>query len=88
MSNTATTTRLVHQSGNWIVGTVNGLKVQAKAFPEPSQYGMELDGRISKLWVKIPNGQVVYNYDRGIDVDYLNAEGLAMVVAAVGEAIR
>lgn len=79
--NTETTN--LHRKGNWIVGTVDGLEVQAKVYDEPSQFGMELDGRISKLWVKIPDGMVVYNYDRGLDVDYLNTEGLAMIVDAV-----
>lgn len=81
---------LRNTGSNWIVGTVDGLEVQAKAFTESSHYGMELDGRISKLWVKIPGkgGQVLYSYDRGPDIDYLNTEGLARVVDAVGKAIK
>lgn len=82
----STATNKVHlrkRDGNWVTGTVDGLEVQAKVFDEPSQYGMELDGRISKLWVKIPDGMVLYNYDRGLDVDYLNTEALAMIVDAV-----
>lgn len=82
-------TRLRNFDGNWIVGTVDGLEVQAKAFTEPSHYGMDLDGRISKLWVRSPGFGVLYNYDRGdVDVDYLNDKGLAMVVEAVGKAIK
>lgn len=83
------TTNLRHASGNWIIGTVDGLKVQAKAFDEPSQYGMAEDGRISKLWVSTPTGLVLYDYDRNdLSVDYLNAEGLATVLAAVARVIR
>lgn len=85
MSKNATTKKinLRHAGGNWVIGTVDGLEVQAKVFEEPSHYGMELDGRISKLWVKIPGGQVLYSYDRGPDIDYLDTEGLAMIVDAV-----
>jgi len=80
---------LRHKSGtNWIVGTVYGLEVQAKVYDEPSQFGMELDRRISKLWVRSPGFGVLYNYDRGLDFDLLNTEGLTMVVAAVARMIR
>lgn len=38
-----------------------------KNFDEPSEtYGME-GGRISKAMLK-RNGQIVYNYDRGLDI--------------------
>lgn len=38
-----------------------------KSFDEPSEtYGME-GGRISKAMLK-RNGQIVYNYDRGLDI--------------------
>ena len=37
-----------------------------KAYDEGSQYGID-GGRISKLTLKI-SGEVVYNYDRGLDV--------------------
>ncbi len=89
MNTTTATTRLRNAGGNWIIGTVDGLEVQAKAYDEPSHFGMELDGRISKLSVKCPgkDGLVLYSYDRGLNFDYLNTEGLAMVVAAVAARI-
>jgi hypothetical protein len=37
-----------------------------KAYGEPSEYGIE-NGRISKLMLK-QNGEIVYNFDRGLDV--------------------
>ena len=37
-----------------------------KAYNEPSEYGIE-KGRISKLMLK-QNGEIVYNFDRGLDV--------------------
>lgn len=87
MTNTTSNTRLRNAGGNWILGTVDGLEVQAKAYDEPSQYGMEQDGRISKLWVKTPSdtglGIVIYNYDRGLGIDYIKPEALDMIVAEV-----
>lgn len=86
----ATTNTLRQMAGtNWIVGTINDdFEVQAKVFTEPSQYGMELDARISKLWVR-SNGTVTYSYDRGLDTDNLNlsVDTLAMIVTAVAEKI-
>ena len=38
-----------------------------KAYDEGSQYGID-DGRISKATLKI-SGEVVYNYDRGEDIE-------------------
>jgi len=89
-TNSTSTASLRNVAGtNWITGTVDGLEVQAKVYDEPSHFGMELDGRISKLSVKMPgeDGLVLYSYDRGLDIDYLNTEGLAMVVAAVAARI-
>lgn len=88
---TTITTNLKDKGGNWLAGTVDGLLVQAKVFTEPSQYGMEQDARISKLWVALPGTPrvCVYNYDRGdVDKNHLKDEALAMVVAEVGKAIR
>ena len=38
----------------------------AKVYDVGSQYGIE-GGRISKLMLK-ENGEIIYNYDRGLDV--------------------
>ena len=38
----------------------------AKCFDEPSEFGID-GGKVSKLMLK-RNGEVAYNYDRGLDV--------------------
>lgn len=43
-----------------------------KHFEEPSKFGIE-GGRISKLMLR-QNGRVVYNYDRGLDIEPQTAE--------------
>ena len=77
----------------WLIGTVeldgSLLDVQAKAFTEGSGYGMALDPRISKLCVAIAaTGACLFNYDRGLDVNHLTDDGLALIVAEVAKAIR
>jgi hypothetical protein len=87
MTTTPTTTLRQMAGTNWIVGTINDeFEVQAKTYTEPSHYGMELDGRISKLWIR-SNGTVVYSYDRGLDIDNLDTDTLAMIVDAVAKKI-
>ena len=49
-----------------------------KAYDAGSQYGIE-GGRISKATLKI-SGEVVYNYDRGLDVPPQN-EAAEMALA-------
>lgn len=41
---------------------------QVKHFEEGSQYGIEDEGKISKLTLK-ENGKIIANYDRGWDVE-------------------
>ena len=48
--------------GDWREGTVNGIKYEALAFPEGSQYGID-EGPVSKLWLKDDQGRVA-DYDR------------------------
>ena len=43
-----------------------------KSYDEPSEYGIE-KGRISKLMLK-QNGEIIYNFDRGLDVPPQNEE--------------
>lgn len=38
-----------------------------KHYDEPSEYGIN-EGRVSKLMLK-RNGEIVYNFDRGLDVE-------------------
>jgi hypothetical protein len=81
---------LKDRGGNWLMGQVGGFEVQAKVFTEPSSFGMELDRRISKLWVALPGTPrtVLYNYDRGLDVNHLKDDALAEIVKAVGSRIK
>lgn len=44
----------------------------AKHFDEASQFGID-GGRISKLMLK-RNGEIVYNFDRGLDVEPSDGE--------------
>ncbi len=74
--------------GNWLAGTVHGLQVEAKVFAEPSDFGIALDRRISKLWISTPDDRVtLYRYDRGDDVAGLTEAGLAPIVRELGKAI-
>jgi hypothetical protein len=71
--------------GDWTIGTLNldgqVAEFQAKVYDEPSEYGIN-DGRISKLWVR-SHGVVLYNYDRGLDVDNLPARCVEAIVEAI-----
>ena len=43
-----------------------------KHYDEPSEYGIN-KGRVSKLTLK-RNGEIVYNFDRGLDVEAVDEE--------------
>ena len=43
-----------------------------KHYDEPSEYGIN-EGRVSKLTLK-RNGKIVYNFDRGLDVEAVDEE--------------
>lgn len=82
-----TTNNTLHtSSGNWVLGTFNNYRVEAKVFEEASEYSLP-GTTISILWIT-RNSTLVYSYDRG---DYecmtLNDDRLAEIVAAV-EAAR
>ena len=57
----------------WKNGTINGYAYCTKCFENGSQYGIN-EGRISKLEIR-KDGIMLYNYDRGLDFDNLDAEG-------------
>jgi len=57
----------------WKNGTINGYAYYAKCYETGSQYGIN-NGRISKLDIR-KDGKMLYNYDRGLDFDNLDAEG-------------
>ena len=43
-----------------------------KHYDEPSEWGIN-EGRVSKLILK-RNGEIVYNFDRGLDVEAVDKE--------------
>ena len=43
-----------------------------KHYDEPSEWGIN-EGRVSKLTLK-RNGEIVYNFDRGLDVEAVDEE--------------
>jgi len=53
-------------------GGYTSVKYYAKVYDEPSEFGIE-EGRISKLSLT-QNGKIVYNYDRGLDLDCQTTE--------------
>ena len=60
-------------------GGYTSVKYCAKVYDEPSEFGIE-EGRISKLSLT-QNGRIVYNYDRGLDLDCQTEEAeLALAI--------
>ena len=59
----------------WKKGTVDGYTYYAKVYEEGSEYGIK-NGRISKLEIR-KDGTILYNYDRGLDFNRLDADGKA-----------
>ena len=57
----------------WAEGTVNGYECWVKHYWEGSEYGID-GGRISKLTIR-KDGKEIYNYDRGLEFDNLDANG-------------
>ena len=53
--------KVTQVSGNWQIGTIDGIKFNAKVYDEGSEFGIN-EGNVSKLWV---DGH--FNYDRGWD---------------------
>ena len=60
----------------WSEGSIKGrnsiFHYWVKHYDEPSEYGIN-EGRVSKLMLK-RNGKIVYNYDRGLDVEAVDEE--------------
>ena len=78
---------LNHRGGNWVGGDIGPYKVEAKMFEAPSHYGIEADGRISKLWITDDSGEL-YGWDRGPATDpnlpEMDADEFHKVVAVIG----
>lgn len=54
--------------GNWIRGEYKQRLFYAKVYNEPSEYGID-KGRVSKLTVYGDKDNVIFHYDRVIDLD-------------------
>lgn len=55
----------------WEEGEYKDYKYQAKVYDKGSHFGIN-NGRVSKLWIyNVKTGEVLYNYDRGLDFDNL-----------------
>ena len=57
----------------WKNGKIEGFTYSAKCYETGSQYGID-EGRISKLAIS-KDGKLLYNFERGLDFDNLDAEG-------------
>lgn len=54
--------------GNWVTGTINEWRFEAKIFATSSDYGID-SGRISKLDMRqIGTNRIEVNYDRSWDI--------------------
>jgi len=68
--------------GEWIDILVSAYHIQALVFGEDSEeYGIN-GGCISKLWIT-ENGTVVYNWDRGEDINRIDAEKLEILIDVI-----
>ena len=57
----------------WAEGTINGYECWVKHYETGSEYGIAC-GRISKMTIR-KDGKELYNYDRGLEFDNLDANG-------------
>lgn len=82
---TTNTTNTLHRSGMgnlWVTGTIEGYRVEAKAFDEASEYSLP-GTTISILWIT-KNDRLVYSFDRGdFECISLDADTLARITEAV-----
>lgn len=63
----------------WITVEIQGFRVEAKVYDEGSEFGV-MGGRVSKLTI-YKNGKELYNYDRGLEFNNLQAGFIEIVVA-------
>jgi len=77
--------KITKTDGAWVMGTYGEFNFGAKIFDQPSQFGI-CEGRVSKLHVTDQNDKLVYNYDRGVDVDHAIGVELANVLENVVQA--
>lgn len=71
---------IIETNGNWVKAYFGSFEASAKIFPNPSGFGIDgdvTDGHISKLSIRNKNGDLVFNYDRGLDFSLLPSEILA-----------
>ena len=70
------------KTGNWVYVEGLGYGGSAKIYPKPSEFGIH-NGRVSKLSLRNKDGQIVFNYDRGHDVNRIDTETLNEIVEAL-----
>lgn len=71
---------LAYEGDNWFSFNFGDLCGSAKIYSEGSPYGIA-HGNISKLYVIDYNsGDVVYNYDRGLEFDHLASGQLSKLL--------
>lgn len=59
--------KIIKLDDYWHTGEIGNCGFEAKVYDEPSEYGIE-GGRISKLFVRDKQRNVILSYDRGWDV--------------------
>ena len=70
--------------GRWVFMTDGTHKIQALVFSENSTYGIN-NGNVSKLWIRrTADRKVVFNYDRGHDVDESPAGLVEAIIKFLG----
>ncbi|MGE4157624.1 MAG: hypothetical protein AB7F75_00840 [Planctomycetota bacterium] len=76
------TSRRASGGGTWVCGRLNGHRFDALVFPEHADMPeWEIgDSKISKLFVqRLADKEIVYNWDRGLDVPAKDATVQAIV---------
>ncbi len=75
---------IIEADGIWITAIIEGRWVQAKVYEAPSSFGVN-NGMVSKLCISKAAShnphinffnQMAYNYDRGLDFDYIKNDNM------------
>jgi hypothetical protein len=67
-------TKSALNAGTWYFGKINDKFVfETLVFPQTGEFSLN-GSKISVLWIKEINGKVVFNYDRGLDLDAASEE--------------
>jgi hypothetical protein len=85
VSNLNTFATKLKADSNWISFTVDGYRVEAKVFADPSCFGIN-GGRISKMSISRKR-ETFYSYDRGEDIEPTNQE-VSKILSLILDALR